>query len=424
MNNYDIIVIGAGISGATFAHKVSKFANTLLIEAKDEKSKKESPLTNIYPEHNRSFLDDVDYNDKTLFPCVHYKINYKSHKYDGIVDSMEFGAPFGYISYTEKLCDQLIQNCEINNGTVIFNEKISRISRTKDKIEVISNKGTTYTGKLLAIATGSYGFDLQKSVGFEVPDRYKGIFTHLYAGDEDKLENLSDFNYLFHINNKISDKGPFFINKGKERISIGFLGKSDESYGEIASKLKRILNNYKPIQPYIAGLKKDQVKPVIGEISKHPINNFSQNRTIILGEAAGLVTSFFYEGLLGGIVSADIASKVIEPLLTQNSNFSKSELEKYDQEIRKTLLDTYYKNGAASEYLFYNSGSAMKIIWETYTKFITENETIRRYVWEAIRSIKGYDVKRDRWLGEQIFKNLPLVSKITLGPTFLRALFK
>ena len=34
---YDIIVIGAGISGATFAYKASKFSNTMLIEARDEK---------------------------------------------------------------------------------------------------------------------------------------------------------------------------------------------------------------------------------------------------------------------------------------------------------------------------------------------------------------------------------------------------
>ena len=420
---FDIIVVGAGIAGAAFAHKVSKFAKTLLIEAKDEKSKKETLLTNIFPEHNCPFLNDIDYSDRTLFPCIHHKINYMSNKYNGIVDSGEFGAPFGYISYTEKLIDQLIQNCENNGATVKYGEKIVKISKNNEKVEIISNKGSTYSGKLIAIATGSYGFDLQKSIGFDTPDSYKGIYVHLF-GDEDRLEKLSDFNYLFHINHKISDKGPFFINKGRERLSTGFLGKSNETYEEINSKLNRILDNYKPIQPYIAGLKKGQIKPVIGEISKHPINSFSRDRAIVLGEAAGLVTSFFYEGLLGGIVSADLASKVIEPLLERESNFSRTELSQYDQGIRRKLLDSYFKNGAASEYLFYSSGSAMKIIWETYTQFITENSTIRKYVWEAIRSIEGYDVKRDRWLGEQIFKNLPLVSKITLGPTFLKALFK
>ncbi|TFG26058.1 MAG: hypothetical protein EU532_10835 [Promethearchaeota archaeon] len=420
---FDIIIIGAGIAGATFAHKVSHFANTLLIEAKDEKSKNEALLTNIFPEHNCPFLNDIDYSDKTLFPCIHHKINYMSHKYNGIVNSGEFGAPFGYISYTEKLIDHLIQNCENKGGVIKYGEKVTKILKTNEKVEVLSNKGNTYSGKLIALATGSYGFDLQNSIGFETPDSYKGIYVHLF-GDEDRLEELSDFNYLFHINHKISDKGPFFINKGRERLSTGFLGKSNETYEEIISKLNRILDNYKPIQPYIAGLKKGQVKPVIGEISKHPISSFSRDRAIVLGESAGLVTSFFYEGLLGGIVSADLASKVIQPLLERESSFSRTELYQYDQGISEKLLESYFKNGAASEYLFYSSGSAMKIIWETYTQFITENSTIRRYVWEAIRSIEGYDVKRDRWLGEQIFKNLPLVSKITLGPTFLKALFK
>ena len=420
---FDIIVVGAGITGATFAYKVSKFAKTLLIESKDEESKKNTLLTNIFPEHNCPYLNDINYSDRFLFPCIHHKINYMSKKYNGIVDSGEFGAPFGYISYTERLIDHLIQNCENNDGSVKYGEKILKISKSNEKVEITSNKGNTYSGKLLAIATGSYGFDLQKSIGFDTPDSYKGIYVHLF-GDEDRLEDLSDFNYLFHINHKISDKGPFFINKGRERLSTGFLGKSHETYEEIVSKLNRILDNYKPIQPYIAGLKKGQVKPVIGEISKHPINSFSRDRAIVLGEAAGLVTSFFYEGLLGGIVSADIASKVIKPLLERESNFSRTDLYQYDHDIRNKLLDTYFKNGAASEYLFYSSGSAMKIIWETYTQFITENSTIRRYVWEAIRSIDGYDIKRDRWLGEQIFKKLPLVSKITLGPTFLKALFK
>lgn len=420
---FDIIIIGAGIAGATFAHKVSKFAKTLLIEAKDENKKKNYILTHIFPEHNCPFLDDIDYSNRSIFPCVHHKINYMSQKYNGIVDSAEFGAPFGYICYTERLINQLIENCENNGGIVKYGEKVTSISRKPDKVEVSSNKGNTYSGKLIAIATGSYGFDLQRSLGFESPDSYPGIFVHLF-GDEDRLKELSDFNYLFHINNKISDKGPFFINKGKERLLTGYLGKSGESYEEIVSKLNRILNNYKPIQPYIAGLKKEQVKPVVAQVSKHPVSNFSQDRAVILGESAGLVTSFFYEGLLGGIVSANIASKVIETLLEKNSNFSRTDLFQYDQGIKNTLLDTYFKNGAASEYLFYNSGSTMKIIWETYTKFIKENSTIRRYVWDAIRSIQGYDVKRDKWLGEQIFKNLPLVSKITLGPTFLRALFK
>jgi len=59
---YDVIVIGAGISGATFACKASKFAKTLLIEAREEKNL--AVTTNVYAEHNKRFLHEVDYSDK------------------------------------------------------------------------------------------------------------------------------------------------------------------------------------------------------------------------------------------------------------------------------------------------------------------------------------------------------------------------
>ena len=49
---YDVIIIGAGIAGATFASKISKYAKTLLIEAQDYQK---SQLEQIY------FLNIIDH---------------------------------------------------------------------------------------------------------------------------------------------------------------------------------------------------------------------------------------------------------------------------------------------------------------------------------------------------------------------------
>ncbi|MHA2186535.1 MAG: hypothetical protein ACXAAI_16210, partial [Promethearchaeota archaeon] len=75
---YDVIVIGAGIAGATFALKSSKYAKTLLIEAQDYE--KEIPLrTNIFPEHNKPFIkEEIDWNNKEIFPTPHTTSNYMS----------------------------------------------------------------------------------------------------------------------------------------------------------------------------------------------------------------------------------------------------------------------------------------------------------------------------------------------------------
>ncbi len=409
---YDIIVIGAGVAGLTFAFKTSKYAEVLLLEARNRNEL--SKGTKVFPEHNRPFIKEVDWTNKEIFPRIHEIIRYLGTKEEGILQSNEFGSPFGNICYIEKLSEVLIKKIEAQSGQIKFNEKINKIIKYNDYIEVINNIGESYKTKLLALATGSHNFELQKSVGFDIPDTYTGIFSHMY-GDEDKINVNLPIEYNFHINSKISTSGPFFICKGLSRIFLGFLGTKSETEQELYSKYERIIQNYKKIQPYIDGLKPD--KPILTKISKHPIKSFSQNRIIILGEAAGLVTSFFYEGLIAGLASAELSAQTIRPLLENGSSFGISELKNYDSELNRIILQTYFKNDNASEYLFYNSPSQINLIFNTYAKLMHTNKKIRKYIWDAhiTHHLEDYDTKRDRWVGEQLFKKLPTLSKLVLG---------
>ncbi len=419
---YDVTIIGAGIAGATFAAKISKYAKTLLIEAQDYR--KEIPLrTNIFPEHNRPFIEgEIDWENKVIFPSTHTTSNYMSDEFNGVINSTEFGKPLGNVSYTENLIRELINKLEQQGGTFNSNERISYINRHSDHLELINAKGEFYLTKLLVLATGSRGFELQRSLGFEVPDHYTGTYVHLY-GSEDKINENLEFNYTFHINPKISRNGPFFFNRGIERISAGYLGEKKQSKEEIISKLERILKNYKPIQPIINGLSYNISDAVVGDISKHPIKSFSNDRVLILGEATGLVTAFFYEGLLPGVACADIAANTIKPLLEQGSSFSRLELQKYDSEV-KHILFSYFKNGKALEYLIYNEGSHVKSLWRLYTELLTENKTAREYIYLAYinHDLASHNTSNDRYVGEKWFGKLPTLSKITLSPKFFKAL--
>ncbi len=419
---YDVIIIGAGIAGATFAAKISKYAKTLLIEAQDYK--KEIPIrTNVFPEHNRPFIkEEINWDDKNIFPCLHTKTNYMSDEFDGVIESTEFGIPLGNICHTENIIEELIKQFEQQGGTFNSGEKISQIVRHSDTLEIINNKGESYNTKLLTLATGSRGFDLQRSLGFETPDHYTGALIHLF-GNEDKINENLEFNYVFHINPKVSINGPFYFNRGKGRVATGYLGKKNESKDEILSKLDRILKNYKPIQPFVEGLKYDLSASVVGEISKHPIKHFSNDRVIVLGEAAGLVTAFFYEGMLPGVATADIAANTLKPLLEKDSNFSRIELSKYDQEVKRILF-TYFKNGNALEYLIYNNGSYVKSLWRLYTELISENKTARKYIYEAYinHDLSTHNTSNDRYVGEKWFGKLSALSKVTLSPKFFKAL--
>lgn len=420
---YDVIVIGAGTSGASFANKVSHFAKTLLIEAQDYNE--EIPKrTNIFAEHNKPFIEDKFWNDESIFPRAFLQLNYKSEKYDGLLNSKEFGSPLGKISHTEIFIEKLLESFESRGGIPHYDEKIKRVNKHNDYIELINNKAESYKTKLLVLATGSRAFNLQQSLGFEIPDSFMGIYTNIWA-DETLLDDNFNFQYMFHLNPNISPNGPFFFNVGKARISTGYLG-NKESHSELIDKLDRILHNYKKVEKYLHGLKWNKSDFVSGSISKHPIKSFTRDRVIILGEAAGLVTSYFYEGILCGLLCAQIANDVVKPLFEKNSNLTKAELAKYDQEIARVLLKGYFRNGDACEYLFYSGSSYVKSLWNEYTNLLLTNKTVRRYVYEAhtIQDLSKYDTDKDRYVGECLFNALPTLSKITLGPRFFKAMLK
>jgi flavin-dependent dehydrogenase len=419
---YDVIIIGAGVSGATFASKVSKYAKTLLIEAQNYQ--KEIPKrTNIFPEHNKPFvIEELDWNNKKIFPNPHTTSNYMSDEFNGVIDSKEFGMPLGNVSYTENLIQFLIDQLKQQEGAFHSGERISKINRHNESLEVINSKGESYHTKLLVLATGSRGFELQRSLGFKVPDSYTGVYLHLF-GNEDKINENLRWNYTFHINPKISRNGPFFFNKGVERISAGYLGEKNQSKEEIISKLERILRNYKPIQSIISGLSYNISDAIVGEISKHPIKKYSNDRVLILGEAAGIVSAFFYEGLLPGVACAHIASDILKPLFDSGSSFTRAELQTYGKEVNRVLM-TYFKNGNAMEHLIYNESSSVKSLWRLYTKLLSENKTCRKYIYEAYinQDLSKHIVANDRYVGERLFGMLPTLSKLTLSPKFFKAM--
>lgn len=418
--NFEIVIIGAGISGASFANKIVKFAKTLLLDAQDISQRPKS--TNIFPFHNKSYIEESEWANEELFPTYHLKTNYMGSTINGIINSEEFGRPLGKVVYLEKLLNRSIQKFEEKGGIFKDKQKVIKINKYNDHLEIITNSGQTYSCKLLVFATGSRALDLQRSMGFDTPDEYVGIYCHFH-GDEDKLNENLDVNYLFHINTKISRNGPLFINKGKERLSIGFLG-DNQPIQELGLKLNNIINNYKKIQPFIEGLTRDS-KAIVAKISKHPIKSFSRERMLVLGEAAGLVTPFFYEGILCGLVSAEIASYTTKSLIENNSDFNQLSLRQYDNEITRVFRN-FFKNGKGSEYIFYSAGSNMQLIWDSYTKSIFKDKKLRRYIYEAyqiedIEALTNYDTSRDRYAGERMLANLPFLSKITLLPFFLKS---
>ncbi len=415
---YDIIIIGAGASGASFALKIVNQAKTLLIDS--NKDYNFPAGTKIFPEHNRPFIKEINWEDKEVFPKVHLTARYIGTKEEVILHSNEFGGPFGNICYSENFIKILLHKFEEAGGTLKLGEKITKVNKKNNYIEILNNKGESYSAKLLVLATGSRGFELQKSMGFDIPDSYAGILSHL-IGSEEKINDNLDFDYTYHLNPKISKHGPFFLSKGIDRIYTGILGSPTETLEQVKDRFLRIIKNYKKIQPHVQGLKIDTLQ--MGYLSKHPIKSFSKDRMLVLGEAAGLMTAFFYEGFLGALASAEIAANTVKSIIERESDFNSKTLKSYDKDLYITL-ENFFRNGSGCEYIFLKTGSNGELVFNTYIKVLKKIKKARQYIYEAYcnQDISTYRLKEDKWVGEQILKSLPTLSKILLAPYFFRAM--
>ncbi|TFF85414.1 MAG: hypothetical protein EU518_01215, partial [Promethearchaeota archaeon] len=102
-------------------------------------------------------------DNSEIFPRDHIKTLYLGKEGGGFINSKEFGEPLGKIVYTDKLLNVLLSQFEEKGGLVKFNEKVKKVNITKEKVEIQTNKNISYSARVLILATGSRGFDIQKS---------------------------------------------------------------------------------------------------------------------------------------------------------------------------------------------------------------------------------------------------------------------
>ncbi|MHA1819327.1 MAG: hypothetical protein ACTSVC_02560, partial [Promethearchaeota archaeon] len=133
------------------------------------------------------------------------------------------------------------------------------------------------------------------------------------------------------------------------------------------------------------------------------------------------------------LASARFASDVLKDLKSQ-ADLSKDKsilsyknsinaLKKYDQVLRRKLINTYLKSQHGSEILFLNSGDAGEIIFDTYAKLLSKEANLRKYVYDSLilDDLEKYNFSNDKKTGEAIYKSLSFSQKMLYLSHFLRA---
>ncbi len=108
---------------------------------------------------------------------------------------------------------------------------------TANGIQIIArssedNQTYSYSAKVLLLATGSEGLDLQKTLGFGVPQVFNVIITTA-EGDPPQIQQNIPYDYMYLINPKISPDGPLALTRTPSFFSIGYiLQESPETMAE------------------------------------------------------------------------------------------------------------------------------------------------------------------------------------------------
>ena len=337
MNKIDFqcIIIGAGPAGARAAYELSKTQkDILIIDYRDQLGDKlctgiigincadEFGLDKdlIYHEANSADIYSPDNN--------HYSLHSKDSK-AMIIDR---------IKYVQRLTD-----LAKNNGVKIYkNSRVQSISINNNKVQLSYkslNKIYNVTSKTIIIASGLEN-KLLTDVSLNPLDK-----KHILNGSQVIIENhLNIKNTKVFLGSKYGPQGFGWtvpVNQNKLLIGVLTKGKSKEI---TKSFMKYLLDQYQ--------IDKSGTKEIkTWGIPIKPINKSYAERTLVIGDAAGLVKPITGGGIYYSQLSGKIASEIIGKALSENS-FSEDSLSEYENKWKDKIGSEIKRGNKMREILF------------------------------------------------------------------------
>ncbi|MHA1730914.1 MAG: NAD(P)/FAD-dependent oxidoreductase [Promethearchaeota archaeon] len=422
---FDVIVAGCGTTGATAAEILSRRGFDVACLEKNP-ARWSRPSSGVFPNHN--FVDDLPEIPEDVFERDHLAMRYVGKDGEARVDAREFGTTLGKTLRWSKLARFLAGQAERSGVRILFEHEVTGATITSDGVIVTAKDlpagtGVELRGEILLVATGGEDFRLQSALGFDKPPYVEGIQRE-FAVDASDFDAIVGAEYNFHLDARVSMNGPFWVTAYEDGFNCGFI----DSGGVTIGRLDRILAKYEKVRDLLEASTRLDGGNSGTHVKRIPcgiVKRMSGRRCILLGECAGLVHPFFYEGIWEGRFSALRAADTITGLRDSNPGrepqYSGEELAKYDAVVHKDLVKKFLKSGRGSRELFFGSSSGLDL-FDAYIRVINKYPDVREKIVEAYNvPAHKFNLKNDRSIGERIYKSLPLGKKLTMLPRFLRA---
>ena len=320
---FDVVIIGAGFAGLTLAHHLPKNLKVLIIEKKPKlnvayestglmTTKTKELLQTYVPELNKFIPNKID-TIGVIGPD--FKQNFFSSTDDPWIYSTDTPALVAHIG------EHLPKNVELKTKTRF--ENFEHIEDNLIKINIKENgetKSKEIKTKFLVGADGGRSQVAKKSKKLSQNSKFLFGYEKLYYGDITLGKNPNSSVYHYWFGDFSLGYGgwlsPTTVNGKKAfRIGLAKLEKDVSQINKLDSFIKKVetlgmikKNNTKEIHAY------GNYIPING-----PLKKIYNNRTLVIGDAAGFCGAFAADGIKGALVSAKVAAKLI-PRFLKNKN--------------------------------------------------------------------------------------------------------
>lgn len=344
---YDVIVVGLGPAGATAAYELSKPGLQVLALEK-QKLPRYKPCAGGLSSKIKNILSFPDWQQLIETTAYDLILSFKGK------DTQRFHSaqPIAYLISRDKFDFYLVEQAKHAGTKIHDNEPVIGIIDKSDTIEIKTNK-QVYTARFVIAADGVPSFIAQTLSPAQKP-QYKywtGLVSDVKAARKKEWDDTEHQAIYVHFGDIPSGYGWIFPKTNG--YAVGMAG-----YQTKLKQPQKVFNRFLEKQTILENIRSDKCHAHLIPVyqSDHP-KQFG-SRTILVGDAAGLVDPYLGEGIYYAIRSGQIAGKTIQDAIKNESGdlsaYTETIKTEFDEPFRiaQLICDAVYRVPAFSYHLF------------------------------------------------------------------------
>ena len=351
---YDVIIVGAGPAGATLGYELTREGLDVLILEKDRLPRYKTCAGGITVK--AAELLDLDISPVVQHTVYGFRVKYKNKK----EFTRWYDQPLIYMVMRDEFDHFLVQRAQATGAVVADDQRVSRLQVTFEGVEVLTDQDV-FTTRILVGADGARSI-VAENLGLMTGTRFGvGMEAEIAVSKEklaewDSLAGLS----IGHI------RGGFgWVFPKKDHLSVG-IGGSLRQAKRLKSRYREVLASH------------DLGSHEIIKLRSHylPVRRngaaIQCERSLLIGDAAGLVDPFTGEGIYNAVKSACIAA----PIIIQSLQTDNVDLTGYQEAVDRELMPELKASRAFSKIytwfpgLYFDAVKGSDRLWRAHCRVL------------------------------------------------------